>query len=204
MTNDDQFHKDFEKALSFATRLHAKQNRKGATIPYISHLISVAGIVLENGGGRDEAIAALLHDSIEDQSDSYTGGAYQLRSDITELFGSSVLDIVEGCTDADTIPKPPWRERKESYIAYLTKASAAIRLVSCADKVHNARAILSDFQVVGNALWRRFGGGREGTLWYYRSLADTFMRLGPERLAGELNRTVLEIENLTSSPRVGG
>lgn len=196
MTLADKFHIDFEEALSFATRLHAAQRRKGTDIPYISHLIGVAGIVLEHGGSRDEAIAALLHDSIEDQADSYPDGADQLRADIRALFGQAVLDIVEGCTDADCVPKPPWRERKERYIAHLDQASPSVRFVSCADKLHNARAILSDFRVVGDALWGRFNAGKDGTLWYYRSLADTFERLGPARLAGELGRVVAEIEKL--------
>lgn len=153
---------------------------------------------MEHGGNRDEAIAAPLHDSIEDQSDDYPGGANQLRTDIQEKFGPVVLEIVEGCTDADTVPKPPWRERKERYISHLLEASASTRLVSCADKLHNARAILSDFHVAGDALWGRFTGGKSGTLWYYRSLADTFLRIGPKRLAGDLNRTVSEIEKLAA------
>jgi (p)ppGpp synthase/HD superfamily hydrolase len=100
------FHGDFEEALSFATKLHSEQVRKETDIPYISLLISVAGIVLENEGGCDEAIAALLHDSIEDQSDTFPGGAEALRKEIKDRFGGNVLGIVEGCTDAEVIPKP--------------------------------------------------------------------------------------------------
>lgn len=191
------FHTDFEAALSFATRLHAKQFRKGTDIPYISHLIGVASLVLEHRGNRDEAVAALLHDSIEDQGSDHSGGADGLRRAIREQFGEPVLEIVEACTDADVIPKPPWRDRKEAYIAHLESVSPGARLVSCADKLHNARAIVSDLRVAGEALWDRFNGGKDGTLWYYRTLATAFSRLGPKQLAEELDRTVQEMERLS-------
>lgn len=190
------FHDDFESALTFATRLHARQCRKGSDIPYISHLIGVAGLVLEHGGDRDEAIAALLHDSIEDQGKNHPEGANGLRRSIREHFGDAVLEIVEACTDADVDPKPPWRERKEAYIKHVQTASPGARLVSCADKLHNARAIVGDLRVLGDALWGRFKGGRDGTLWYYRNLADIFLQLGPRQLAEELDRAVKEMEVL--------
>lgn len=199
--NESQgFHAKFEEALSFTTKLHAEQVRKETDIPYISHLISVAGIVLENGGGRDEAIAALLHDAIEDQSGTFPGGAEALRKEIKDRFGENVLGIVEGCTDAEVIPKPPWKERKEAYIAHLEEASDATRLVSCSDKLHNARAIVSDLRVMGDMLWSRFKGGKEGTLWYYDTLTKTFLRLGPGKLAKELELTVKEMRNLAGQP----
>ena len=198
MTLPSRFHPDFGTALAFATRLHARQVRKGTDIPYISHLIGVAGIVLEARGNRDEAIAALLHDAIEDQGADYPGGVEALRADIGSQFGAQVLKIVEGCTDADVEPKPPWRERKEAYIAHLDQASASVLLVSCADKLHNARAILSDYRVIGEDLWGRFNGGKDGSLWYYRSLADVFKSLGPSRLAGELDRVVSDIVTLAA------
>src|SRR6266705_4170467 len=128
----------FEEALIFATRLHASQSRKGSAIPYIAHLLAVTALVLENGGNEDEAIAALLHDAIEDQ-----GGA-ATREIIRHRFGDTVVTIVDGCTDAEVIPKPPWRPRKEAYIAQLRDASASVRLVSAADKLHNARTVLAD------------------------------------------------------------
>jgi GTP pyrophosphokinase len=184
------FHVDFERALSFATRLHAKQTRKATDIPYISHLIGVAGLVLENGGNRDQAIAALLHDSIEDCGEDYPGGVPALRRDLEAEFGSTVLGIVEGCTDAETFPKPPYLERKKRYIAHLEDAPPEVLLVSCADKLHNARAIVADLRVMGPALFERFNGGRDGTLWYYESLAKVFARRGPKHLAEELGRTV--------------
>lgn len=196
-TERRQFHSDFERALAFATKLHAAQTRKGTDIPYISHLIGVAAIVIEEGGTRDQAIAALLHDSIEDQAGHYPGGAPALRRDIRAEFGDAVLVIVEACTDTDVTPKPPYRPRKEAYIRHLEDAPESARLVSCADKLHNARAIVADLRVAGDALWERFSGGKEGTLWYYRALADTFARLGPSRLAEELGRTVDEMERLS-------
>jgi len=182
--------------LVYAARLHAKQIRKGTTIPYVSHLLSVASIVLEHGGNEVEAIAALLHDAIEDQ-----GGA-ETREEIRRRFGDAVVSIVDGCTDAEVIPKPPWKERKEQYIARLSHASPSILLVSAADKLHNARAILGDYRALGENLWDRFNGGKEGTLWYYKSLVDAFKQaaagtaLAP--LIGELERVVGEIEKLSA------
>lgn len=191
----------FTDALTFAAQLHATQERKGNGVPYISHLLGVASLVLEYGGDEDQAIAALLHDAIEDQAVSYAGGAEALRQTITERFGSRVLEIVEGCTDAETIPKPPWQARKEAYITHLYTANADILLVSCADKLHNARAILRDYRQIGDALWERFTAGKAGVLWYYRSLADAFLALPAAQpdLAAELDRTVTAIETLSRS-----
>jgi (p)ppGpp synthase/HD superfamily hydrolase len=186
----------FEDALVYAARLHAKQIRKGTTIPYVCHLLGVAGIGLEHGGNEVEAIAALLHDAIEDQ-----GGA-DTREKIRRRFGDAVVSIVDGCTDAEVIPKPPWKERKGQYIAHLSHASPSILLVSAADKLHNARAILGDYRALGENLWDRFNGGKEGTLWYYKSLVGAFKQaaagtaLGP--LIEELERVVGEIEKLSA------
>jgi (p)ppGpp synthase/HD superfamily hydrolase len=180
----------FEEALVFAARLHVEQTRKGTAIPYIAHLMAVSAIVLENGGNEDEAIAALLHDAIEDQ-----GGA-ATREEIRRRFGETVVEIVNGCTDAEVIPKPPWRLRKEAYIAHMGMASASVRLVSAADKLHNARAILADYRALGEALWQRFNGGKEGTLWYYRALVDALRAAGTTPLIEELDRVVSELEQL--------
>ena len=152
----------FDEALVFASRLHAQQMRKGSNIPYISHLLSVAAIVLENGGDENEAIAALLHDAIEDQGGDAT------RQEIQRRFGQAVVEIVNGCTDADTVPKPPWQARKEAYISHLRSATPSILLVSAADKLHNLRSLRKDYPLVGERLWQRFKTGKEGTLWYYR------------------------------------
>jgi GTP pyrophosphokinase len=182
----------FEDALLFATRLHADQRRKGTSIPYIAHLLGVASIVLEYGGDEDEAIAALLHDAIEDQ------GGIPMREEIRRRYGDTVAAIVDGCTDADSYPKPPWRARKEAYIAHIREASAAVLLVSAADKLHNARAVLADYRVLGESLWRRFHGGRDGTLWYYRSVTNALRETGSSSLIEELERVVAEIEFLAS------
>jgi (p)ppGpp synthase/HD superfamily hydrolase len=182
----------FEDALILAKRLHAKQMRKGTTIPYISHLLAVASIVLEQGGSEDEAIAALLHDAIEDQ------GGVPTRRLIRERFGENVVEIVNGCTDAESMPKPPWRGRKEAYIAHLADAPASVRLVSAADKLHNTRAILADYRDIGEALWKRFNGGKEGTLWYYRTLVTVLRNAERTPLVEELERVVSEIEALAA------
>ena len=187
----------FEEALTFATRLHAGQSRKGTAIPYIAHLLAVASLVLEHDANEDEAIAALLHDAVEDQ-----GGRVTLE-EIRHRFGDRVAEIVEGCTDAWTTPKPPWRERKEAFLAHLPGATTSVRLVSAADKLHNARTILSDYRALGESLWSRFHGGKEGTLWYYRSLAEVFRATGPAPLAEELDRVVSEIERLASAKESG-
>jgi len=182
--------KRFEDALVYAAKLHAQQVRKGSMVPYIAHLLGVASIVLEYGGDEDEAIAALLHDSIEDQ------GGNMVRKEIWRRFGERVVAIVDGCTDTDLQPKPPWRERKEAYIAHIRDVIPSVRLVSAADKLHNAQTILKDYRSVGDAIWDRFKGGKEGTLWYYRSLVDEFRAVEPSPLVDELDRVVKEIERL--------
>nr|WP_199292143.1 HD domain-containing protein [Coleofasciculus sp. FACHB-712] len=179
----------FTDALTFATALHANQIRKGSGVPYISHLLGVTSIALEHGANEDEAIAALLHDAIEDQ-----GGA-ATREEIRRRFGDTVTEIVNGCTDADTTPKPPWQQRKEAYIAHIPTASTSVRLVSAADKLHNARSILTDYHIVGEAIWERFQAGKQGTLWYYRSLVGAFRKAGSSPLIDELERVVSEIEH---------
>lgn len=180
----------FDDALAYAQEAHRDQLRKGTQIPYISHLMAVAGIVLENGGDEDTAIAALLHDVIED------GGGDAARQEIRRRFGRRVADIVDECTDAEVIPKPPWRGRKEKYIAHLRHATPQARLVSAADKLHNARAILADYRVVGEALWERFNADRDGVLWYYRSLVAAFKEGGATPLVEELERVVNELTRL--------
>lgn len=182
----------FEKALQYAASLHATQERKGTQIPYMAHLMSVAALVLEDGGDEDEAIAALLHDAVEDQ-----GGQPTLEQ-IRRSFGDRVARIVDGCTDSEPTPEPPWRQRKEEYLAHIRDAPSDVRRVSSADKLHNARAILADFRRVGDALWERFNTDKEGTLWYYRSLVTAFQGAGPGFIVEELNRVVTEIERLVS------
>jgi GTP pyrophosphokinase len=182
----------FEEALVYAAQLHAAQKRKGTEIPYVAHLLAVASIALEHGADEDESIAALLHDAIEDQ-----GGA-RTREEIRRRFGDRVVAIVDGCTDAEVVPKPPWRERKEAYVAHVREAPPSVRLVSASDKLHNARAILADFRASGDRLWDRFTGGRDGTLWYYRALVDAYRESGASRLVDELDLVVTELERLTA------
>jgi GTP pyrophosphokinase len=185
----------FTYALSLACQLHRHQSRKGTQIPYVAHLLAVASIALEHGASEDEAIAAVLHDAVEDQ-----GGPPTLAR-IRREFGDAVADIVDGCTDTDAVPKPPWRARKEEYVAKIASKSKATRLVSAADKLHNARAILADYRTQGEALWSRFNGGREGTLWYYRALTDAFMAAERTALVAELDRVVRELEALAAVSR---
>lgn len=180
----------FSKAFEFAFKAHAGQARKASTIPYIAHLMGVASLVLEAGGDEDLAMAALLHDVVED-----CGGMPMLK-EVRNRFGSRVAAIVDGCTDAYVIPKPEWHERKVSYINRLKKESADTRLVSAADKLNNLRSILSDYRSVGESVWSRFNGGREGTLWYYRTLRDEFLRGKPTRVTRDFDLAMHELESL--------
>jgi (p)ppGpp synthase/HD superfamily hydrolase len=188
----------FSNAVLLACKLHRTQARKGTEIPYVSHLLSVAGLALEHGATEDEAIAAVLHDAVEDQ-----GGARR-AAQIRARFGPRVATIVLGCTDTVQDPKPPWRARKEAYVRHIGSASRSIRLVSVCDKLHNARAILADYREHGDELWARFTGGREGTLWYYRSLVTSFSKAarpsekGMARAVAELERVVAELEALSA------
>lgn len=183
----------FQRAFEFAADKHGKQTRKASTIPYVAHLIGVASLVLEAGGDEDLAIAALLHDVVED-----CGGAPMLR-EVRRRFGNRVAHIVDGCTDAYAVPKPPWQERKVSYINRLKTESADTRLVSAADKLNNVRSILSDYRALGESVWSRFNGGREGTLWYYRTLRDEFLRTEPNRVTRDFDLAVRELESLTGA-----
>jgi (p)ppGpp synthase/HD superfamily hydrolase len=186
----------FAKGLAYAFETHRHDERKSSGIPYISHLMSVSALVLEHGGNQDESIGALLHDAAEDH-----GGREQLAT-ITEEFGPTVGQIVEGCSDsleAEDVQKGPWRERKERYVAHLraviesgNAGEMSVVLVSAADKLHNARSILADVLQTGDAVYTRFAGKKAGTLWYYRALSDTYA-LVPGRhtpMAVELARIV--------------
>jgi (p)ppGpp synthase/HD superfamily hydrolase len=182
----------FDQALQYAVHIHAGQRRKSTDVPYVAHLLGVASIALEHGANEDEAIGALLHDAGED-----AGGQGRI-DDIRIRFGAAVADIVAGCTDTVATPKPPWEARKKAYVAHLPKASASVRLVSAADKLHNARAILRDFRRVGDDVWSRFSGGKDGTLWYYRALVRAFRAAGSSELIDELDRVVTETEYLAN------
>ncbi|MBX3185513.1 MAG: HD domain-containing protein [Labilithrix sp.] len=187
----------FTDALVLACDLHRTQARKGSGVPYVAHLLAAASIAIEHGANEDEAIAALLHDAVEDQGGAKTAAAIRAR------FGDAVADIVVACSDTDVTPKPPWRARKEAYVAHVRTAPASVRLVSAADKLHNARSILADYRAIGDEVWKRFTGGREGTLWYYRALVDAFASHGASGLVAELDRVVTELEAL-AAPQAQG
>jgi (p)ppGpp synthase/HD superfamily hydrolase len=187
----------FLEALAFAHRVHGNDTRKGTAIPYVAHLLSVCGSVLVDGGGEDEAIAALLHDTLEDHADTVS------RAELGQRFGERVLALVDVCTDTPADyrggPKPPWRERKTAYLERLRRAPAGDLRVAVADKLDNARAVLADYRDLGEALWPRFNAGRDEQLWYLRSLVGGFREAGVRgRLVDELDRTVSELERLTS------
>jgi (p)ppGpp synthase/HD superfamily hydrolase len=186
----------FFAGLDYAARLHAAQTRKGTGVPYVSHLLAVSSLVLEHGGDEDEAIAALLHDAVEDQ-----GGA-ATAAEIRRRFGDRVADIVEGCSDTDVTPKPPWRPRKEAHLAHLRQAPPSVLLVAAADKLHNARSILVEYRTAGDAVWQRFKGGRDGTLWYFTSVVDVLKGRTEVTLLAELERVVADLEGIASgAPR---
>jgi len=197
-TNGTKLGKKFNDAFLFAAAKHAAQKKKGTDVPYLSHLMGVASLVLEAGGDEELAIAALLHDVVED-----CGGVPVLK-EVRRRFGQKVTHVVDGCTDAYATPKPPWRERKEQYIRRLRDEDDDVRLVSAADKLHNLRAILADYRELGEPLWERFHGKREGTLWYYRALTEEFLRSEPNRITSELERVLEQLEGVAgSSPEIG-
>jgi (p)ppGpp synthase/HD superfamily hydrolase len=183
----------FENALVYATRLHANQIRKATGVPYISHLLSVAALVLEDGGNEDEAIAALLHDAVEDQ------GGEATRAEIYRRFGEQVGLIVDGCTESDTEPKPPWRDRKQRYLQQLRQGTPSVRRVALADKLHNARTILQDYRQQGEAIWLVFSAGKAGILGFYHSLLELFCEAQASPMVEELARIVTELEQLGKS-----
>jgi (p)ppGpp synthase/HD superfamily hydrolase len=180
----------FDEAFRLAHEVHGRALRKGTAIPYVAHVLGVTAITLEYGGTEAEAIGALLHDTVED------GGGEARLAEIRARFGDEVGDIVLGCSDSlseDPEQKAPWRERKENYVRQLEQASASVCLVSAADKLHNVRAISRDFHEVGDAVWTRFTGGKEGTLWYYDAVSITLLRRWPSALAQDLRREVDEL-----------
>lgn len=179
----------FADAVSFAVRAHGTQTRKGGGIPYVSHLLAVASLVLEAGGDEDMAIAGLLHDTIEDTDVT--------AAEIESAFGPRVARIVEGCTDTDERPKPPWRPRKERYIAHMASPATGddVLAVSLADKLHNARSMLGDYRTFGEEVSHRFSAGPTDQLWYYETLTDIFQKRIPGPMTDELRRTVDELRD---------
>jgi GTP pyrophosphokinase len=193
----------FSEAFTFAVSIHRDQYRKGGQVPYVAHVMGVASLALEYGADGEEAIAALLHDAIEDAPSAIgPDKANAVRAWIRSKFGDRVLDIVEGCTDTDADPKPPWRVRKEQYVRAIADEGPSVLLVSMADKLHNVLALLRDYRAVGNDLWGRFNpeAGREGTLGYYHGLAVAYRRRVQEvadvRLPPLLEALEREVGNL--------
>jgi GTP pyrophosphokinase len=190
--------KPFVDALTYAAELHADQRRKGTPTPYVAHLLGVCSLVLEDGGDEDEAIAALLHDAVEDQDDDNPG---QLLAEIRSRFGDRVASIVEECTETLERPKPPWPDRKAAYLAHLDEASDSALRVSLADKLHNATSVLRDYRLYGDDLWSRFNpqAGKERTLDQYAELARVFSRRCPASpMARDLDRVVGELVRLAT------
>jgi (p)ppGpp synthase/HD superfamily hydrolase len=180
----------FVEAVAYAADKHATQTRKGTETPYLGHLLSVAGYVIEAGGTETEAIASLLHDAAEDQ------GGLETLGDIFEKFGYEVAEIVRECSDTFQTPKPPWRERKQNYIDHLWAARDSALLVSLADKLHNAHAILRDYRAHGDELWQRFSvKDPQQHLWYYRSLLEVYAeRLPGNWMVDELREVIDALE----------
>jgi (p)ppGpp synthase/HD superfamily hydrolase len=189
-----QLTQQFKEALDYALELHLGQQRKGSDTPYMAHLLAVASLVLEDGGDEEQAIAALLHDAPEDQ-----GGRETLEA-IRQRFGDRVADIVHGCTDTYDSPKPPWRQRKQAYLEHLQSAPEEVCRVSLADKLHNARSLMTDLIRSGDDVWYRFNGGKAGTLWYYHSLLQVFRSRSYSPLVAELGFVLQRIDSLIAEP----
>jgi (p)ppGpp synthase/HD superfamily hydrolase len=185
----------FASAMGYAWQVHHGQRRKGTGIPYIAHILGVTAIAMEYGADEDQSIAALLHDAAED------GGGEATLAEIRARFGDAVGDIVLGCSDSlveDPEDKLPWQARKENYLAHLENASASVCLVAAADKLHNVRSIIRDYQEHGEAIWDRFQGKRDGTLWYYETVAHTLARRYHSQLTKDLQRAVDELLEITN------
>ncbi|HRI86703.1 MAG TPA: HD domain-containing protein [Candidatus Hydrogenedentes bacterium] len=174
-------------AFALAHRVHADQVRRGSGVPYITHVMAVAGIVGEHGADEDTFIAALLHDAAED------GGGHETLAEIRAEFGDRVADFVAACSDTCETPKPAWRERKERYIASLRNAPDEVRLIVAADKLHNICATTNDFYAHGEAVWERFNGGRDGTLWYYIAITDALAQGWNHELIEDLTAAVEDL-----------
>jgi (p)ppGpp synthase/HD superfamily hydrolase len=183
----------FEQALLYAHALHGDQYRRGTPVPYMAHLMGVASLVLEYGGDEEQAIAALLHDAIEDC------GPRTSYEEIRRRFGDRVTAIVHACTDVDSTPKPPWLDRKAAYVARVAHEPIDAQLVSAADKLYNVRAILKDYRLAGHVVWQRYTGDPADVLWYYRALVTAFRGAGAHPIVDELDRAVAQLEALVAA-----
>ncbi|MEB3217907.1 MAG: HD domain-containing protein [Nostocales cyanobacterium 94392] len=179
--------KKFEQALVYATQLHCEQTRKVDKIPYISHLLSVSALILEAGGTEEQAIAGLLHDAVEDQ------GGKATREQIRQQFGETIVEIIDSCTESDITPKPPWKERKIKYIENIRNASDSVKLVSLADKLHNARSLLIGYRNQRDKLWDYFSGTKEDKLWFYGELLKIYKESNVSFMTLELELILKEL-----------
>lgn len=168
------------EAIELCVRVHAGQARKGSGAPYVFHPLAVAGLVADAGGDEDQILAAVLHDAVED------GGGEPVRAEIEERFGADVAAMVTAASDTDQTPKPPWRARKEAFLARIRGESPRVKLVVAADKLHNVQAVARDLAAHGPAVWGRFQGGRDGTIWYYRAVAEAIAEGWDHPFAREL------------------
>ncbi|HYE87763.1 MAG TPA: HD domain-containing protein [Vicinamibacterales bacterium] len=187
----------FASAMTYAHSVHHGQFRKGTGIPYIAHILGVTALAIEYGANEDEAIAALLHDAAED------GGGEATLAEIRATYGDAVADIVLGCSDSlveDPEDKLPWLERKENYLAHLENASRSVCLVSAADKLHNVRSIIRDYREHGEEVWQRFQGRRDGTLWYYETVAHVLVRRFHSQLTRDLQEAVDHLNAIVNTP----
>lgn len=184
----------FVEAVTVAHSVHDGEARKGTHVPYLAHPLGVAALVLEDGGDEDEAIAAVLHDTVEHAQDAET--ARQVHRRIVEEFGELVGDLVLACTDYDPYSgeRGQWKERKQRYLDHLDTTPVSTLRISAAEKLHNAAAILRDLRIDGDAVWDRLEHGRDGQLWYYRQLADRLADVAGGPLVRELNETVTAME----------
>ncbi|MBT9317701.1 HD domain-containing protein [Leptothoe spongobia] len=178
----------FEAALVYAVQLHRHQRRKLTGVPYMAHLMAVAALVLEDGGCEDEAIAALLHDAVEDQGGAATLGV------IGERFGSVVAELVLGCTQPNAIAGLGWRDQKRLYLEQIRAATPEVQRIVLADKLHNGRSLLGLLRVYGDGVWGYFSGGREGTLWLYGGYVELFGAVGSGWMVDELKRVIVKLD----------
>jgi len=190
--NSPQISQRLYQALEFTFKLHGQDARKASDVPYLAHLLSVCAMVQQDGGDEDEAIAALLHDALEDKPEETN------RQEIRERFGERVVTIIDASIDVPLDykggAKPPWRQRKEAYLVHVRSADPRLLRITIADKVDNARAILADYQRLGDRLWERFNAGKKEQLWYYKSCVNAYESAGCQGpLLEELRRLVNQI-----------
>jgi GTP pyrophosphokinase len=199
----------FDRALLLTSELHRKQKRKTSGAPYLSHLLGVCSLVLEDGGSEDEAIAALLHDAVEDQGVAYPGGENALRSRIAEEFGPEVGRLVDALTERPTVETAAirdkharWRAHKQAYIDQILSYDLPVRRISCADSLYNVRSLISGYRSMGERLWTRFMT-RDATdqLWGYSAISRAFVRAGGTGLAAELEDAIEQLHRITGYER---